>query len=83
MELFEAVTTLVFQAAVETLFGPTLFKCVPGGAQQLQRTFLRFDHNFEVSAACRCRAGRLGIVTSRFKLRLLQLAGRREGAPPT
>ena len=75
MELFEAVTTLVFQAAVETLFGPALFKCVPGGAQQLQRTFLQFDHNFEVSAACRCGAGRLSVVTFGCKLRLLQFGG--------
>lgn len=66
---------------MEALFGPELFKCVPGGAQQLQRTFLQFDHNFEVSAACRCGAGRLGVVTSGCKLRLLQFGGTPRGCP--
>ncbi|KAG1666305.1 hypothetical protein FOA52_004786 [Chlamydomonas sp. UWO 241] len=50
VELYGAVRTLVFQSAIESLFGPQLAASVPGGAPALQERFFEFEGGFEVGA---------------------------------
>lgn len=41
----------VFRAAVKVLFGDELMRIPPGGAEQLEGTFFRFEEGFELAAS--------------------------------
>ena len=80
VELFAATRSVVFRAAVGVLFGERLFQCVPGGAEQLERTFFRFEEAFELAASPVPHALQGGFTAARADLlQWVGLACAREG----
>lgn len=53
VELFSAVRSLVFHAAVPVLFGPAFAHRTPGFLEDLERVFVEFEAGFEVRL-CQC-----------------------------
>jgi len=51
VDLVEAVKRLVFRAATDTLFGPSLAANVQAGHAELERQFFQFEHGFELAAS--------------------------------